>query len=151
MKKVSMGIALCLAAAAAGAQIPRMQAPSDTDLLAAYCSRFFINRSSGMARDIEQLTEENRPMARETIERDDRLVNRIKGYLLPRLQFIEITGIETAMAQSNADFRAAQSESQQCTARCTYPPTQLTCARNCLAQNPFSRFDKCKDASFLPY
>jgi hypothetical protein len=134
--------------------VPRFQAPTETDLLAAYCSRFFRNRASGLETGLRALSEAALAEGRESIERDHRLADRVNGYLLPRIQFLETTGLQSAVAQSDADFRAASQSIEQCTARCRYLPSpSIACSRNCLdqARAQFNTFDKCKDAAFLPY
>jgi hypothetical protein len=128
---------LCLAA-------QQEMPPNDVDLLASYCAGFLSARSDAM---------QTEPILQPLMERDNATRRRIAGYLLPRLPHLDPTGLLTASKQAESDFAEARGRIQQCIASCNGRPApqQSMCLQQCNQGGYFARFDRCRDAAFLPY
>jgi hypothetical protein len=130
---------------AGAAHAQTTEPPTPIDLQAAYCGAFFRARAESIEADPRAAG--LRPLA----ERDRAMQQRIAGYLLPRIRFIDPTGILTAQRQGQADYAQARAAMEQCLASCPDGPGVWMCSQACDREGHYARLDRCRDAAFLPY
>lgn len=108
--------ALCIQNAAF-AQTKSLLPPEPTDLLAAYCIGFLQILQRG-SKTVDNYLGEATPETLATIARlrgeNTEALQRLQGYLAPRLQFIDATGVAAAQSQATRDAQAASAAVQKC-------------------------------------
>lgn len=130
------------------------QLPNDVDLKAMYCLGAIKAFKSGwQAPDpntippgtIEQIMAARNKMLRDV----DEAAQKLRGYMLPRMQYLDGDSLVLANSQGVADFNRAKSSQQSCSASCGYADQCLT---QCWSTPLVTRVMAClNEPTFLPY
>lgn len=121
-----------------------LKLPTDIDLKAAYCLGTYkevlaADFSQSPDRSISQMNQK-----KAGINRD-----RIQAYLLPRLLYLDSTGIVVANSRGINDSRDATDAMGRCLSTCG---PQSECVIKCANDDPaMIRVKSCSDPSFLPF
>ncbi|MDE2343638.1 MAG: hypothetical protein KGL63_09675 [Betaproteobacteria bacterium] len=142
------------------------QAPSHTDLKAAFCLSVFNEEQSVMEQSMamlrstrpDLLTGQPGSMLQKT-ENDIRAkIDRLKAYLSPRLAYLDPRPMSQATDSGKTALQnvAKNPKLYQCVASCKGYAAQsselLQCIKNCGSQDESAtRLQQCQDLSFLPY
>jgi hypothetical protein len=140
--------------------------PTDTDLKAAYCvtaKQEFLGGLRQMAPKIDSAQPGDSSHVPASILKQRDLakaqLQHLQRYLLPRTQFVDVAGLQGAMAQSKQDSALINSaEVNSCTDPCAVMPRQTEqdvarfseCLKTC-APGTFTRLWSCNDLSWLPF
>lgn len=127
-----LAMTLCLAALGAHAQ---RQAPSPIETGAAYC----ISAIGDMSREFETQASLPAPRARQQALREtaalyDADVKRLRGFLVPRLKFLDGEAVLKAADSGQADVKSYLQTEQACKVRCE--STASTAPRSPAAPTP---------------
>jgi hypothetical protein len=78
-------------------------------------------------------------------------LDRLQGYLLPRLSSVDPDPLRAAAAHANADETDYSKFDNSCTQKCIreHAPT-LTCYKECMPGELASRIESCRNPSWLP-
>jgi hypothetical protein len=141
--------------------------PSQVDLRAAYCIIIVQDalREIAEIRDImrsaplpptHQAVGEQKLAA--TATQNETNLQRLQRYLLPRLPYLALAGIETAMASGVEDTARMHAQNKACLTRCRTegpprPAAELACTEQCNEkENPaLARTRICDDLRWLPF
>lgn len=134
--------------------LAQRQMPTDVDLKSAYCVGVL---QTGIARLGSYPPSKNPDIARVFQQARDDLVdalNRLKGYLVPRLNYLDVTGLAIATNRGKIDYEKSSVLVQACIDRC--PVTDLdqglSCMLSCKGNDPVNaRVDACNKPDFLPF
>jgi hypothetical protein len=141
-------LAICLLAGKLSAQ--QLQAPTNADLLSAYCLSVLDEKTKAL--EASKLPEHIRPMFQQAIQRTAASMQRIRGFLIPRLAYLDALGLVTAKEQGSMDVNALKESIRSCMTSCNPGPDQLTCFNSCDGDKEIAgRVNRCESASFLPY
>ena len=144
------------------------QAPTDTDLRAAYCARilqfdirlyqsvvgelqgnivkFGPVRDQGDAKlldDIKALLND----AQRTLRESRSGLDRINAYLMPKLSYLDPTALLAAAKRADVDL--ADSQDAPCSQACSKDPKCIE--RECVQQDIVARFKPCRAITWLPF
>jgi len=138
---------VAMAATSAGAQIANPM-PSDVDLKAAYCMATIRSQIADIS-GIAMLENDQRQAANNYLVDAKRSLERINMYLIPRMQFLEPSGLVLAAKSAEQDRGATTAFVGQCIANCG---ANSACYQSCMSQNAAGdRLASCKGATFLPF
>jgi hypothetical protein len=141
-------LAICLLAGKLSAQ--QLQAPTNADLLSAYCLSVLDEKTKAL--EASKLPEHMSPMFQRAIQRNEASMQRIRGFLVPRLAYLDVLGLVTAKQQGSMDVNALKESIRSCMTSCKPGPDQLTCFNACDGDKEIGRrVGQCESAAFLPY
>ena len=147
--------------AATWAQAQPLTLPTDTDLKTAYCLKIRQSQYDYLNSMIGGEPQESPAYAKvQKILREAYAdVNRIRSYLLPRMQSLDPTGLIAAARRAEADWAELSNVTEVCTSKCrgflqgALPSEKWSaCVDSC--RNDYSvvqRTDACKVVNWLPF
>jgi len=100
------------------------------------------------AERIAMLREANDQLARHKANRETTF-NRLRLYLVPKLQELEIGKIAAAHARGDADIRSADN-GVACLTACTQRDRPASCVDRCTDRDLQARMDACRSPNWLP-
>lgn len=134
-----------------GAAAYAQQLPNETDLKAAYCMGVIKKVLGDVGHvDIGSLsaTPEMKKNFSEGMNKLNGNLRRLQMYLVPRIPYLDMVGIEAARIRGDED----ESSGVQSIAICNKNCMDIDCAQRCIDKNEFApRIRICYDLSFLPY
>lgn len=93
-----------------------------------YCSTLYEHQIKLMRDELPQLNEEGRKLMETEISKRNASGRRVAGYLFPRITQVDLFSLMAAERQAHIDFSDAMK-----------------------GVDLYAKFDRCKDAAFLPY
>lgn len=126
--------------------------PSAVDLRASYCVGLLKNTVSLLksVRDDTYMPSDLKKSTLERLARAENNLSRLQGYLLPRLDFLDATGIISAINQFSVDNR----QYMDCAANCSKESSDelLKCYSACsVTIGTAAKYKQCDDLSWMPY
>jgi len=118
------------------------QLPNDADLQAAYCLGFWQSQNNVITSLYNALTPPQDPPFNLQLDR-------LQSYLIPRIQYLDILGIEAARYRGVQDYELVMGDTSNCINSCQQ---DMDCREECINNSKaLSRTTKCGDLNFLPY
>ena len=128
------------------------QLPNDVDLKAAYCIGVLQQILPGLKS--QQFPPETKDSLKnevaKAVEQLDSNLNRLQLYLLPRIGYLDLTGIVAAGVQSQDDYTRSLREGGDCLTEC-YNKADANCTYECSRSGASTKMRMCVNISFLPY
>ena len=126
--------------------------PSAVDLRASYCVGLLKNMVSVLQpfRNDTYIPSDLKKSTLEVLARTENNLSRLQGYLLPRLNFLDTTGLMSAANQFSVDNR----QHKECTDNCRQESSdeQVKCYSVCAVTSGMAAKNKqCNDLSWMPY
>lgn len=140
--------AYAVACAAFGmqARAQDIQAPTDTDLKAAYCT--------GVTQ--QEIVEMPQGMPESVTQGDQDRLQHLQAYVVPRMQFVDPLGLAAARKRGQRDAKViADPAMLACTQQCSTTQSNVDALRQCVltcdTQQRLPRIWACNDLSWLPF
>lgn len=152
MRCARMLLIAIMCCAAASVSAAEDQLPTAADLKASYCAPVYRTWIDYMANMLNiagpRAPAEFKSKVQAEIDRDNAGLRRIELYLMPRVPFLDVTGLSAAMKSAEADLAEARKVAEQC--KCDLE--DAACRESCLQPGESTgRLKSCRDLSFLPF
>lgn len=177
MRKMRFAFRMILAVSLASstAAYAQLQPPTDADLRTAYCievTQEAIKTLDDSIRHVEADIEraKNTPTAphgkelaaveqdlksglQKSLAESDSLLNRLQLYLLPRISYLDPTGLMGAQARARSDLQQLSTESAPCLKKCMagHRDNVEQCALACPVTDVQARVRTCLRPTWLPF
>jgi hypothetical protein len=143
------------------AQAQPLTLPTDADLKTAYCLKVTQSQYDYLNSKIggEPKNSPAYPSVQKMLSEKYADVNRLKSYLLPRLQSLEVNGLIAAVNRAEADLGELDKIAEVCTPKCQgflqgaiQAEKWNACVDNCRGNYlVVQRVDACKVVNWLPF
>ena len=156
MCKLSIVMVLMLVSNARARELP-----SQVDLKAAYCIPIVKDYVSSLTSNIKsispeaysQLPPELQELTAKTLSEGTANLRRLQLYLLPRIPYLDLFGLEAATKSGQEDVVRQAEQGKICGAKCQneFNFTDQPCFVQCIASSLTTRMGTCHDLSWLPF
>jgi hypothetical protein len=165
LKKAWRAIAVVgISATAATADAQQWSTPSDSELRSAYCisilqSEVALNEQMiEAATPNDSATPEVKASAKRAVDalragliETQSLLDRLRSYLLPRVQNLDALAMLAAMKRAEADLAEVRATTDRCTPRCLNTSDEHACWNSCTNQDLVGRVQSCRHPTWLPF
>jgi len=123
------------------------RSPTDIELKSEYCIEV-LKESYKVQKELTEKIPENN-LAKQSLQKTEQNLNRLRSYLLPRVEEIKLEGLILASERARKD----REDYSSCTPQCKDLETMGKCFEACSKKigDPLTRLRSCQDISFLPF
>jgi len=126
-----------------------MELPTPTDLKATYCLNILNYYKKVLSEKSANESPTSQQILKETVEIAETKLQRLEAYLLPRLPYLDVTGIIFAAGRAQSDIKSMKSHLIACSQQCGQ---DLNCILKCShGAESAQQMKSCQDLSFLPF
>jgi hypothetical protein len=162
MYKWSIAILLMLASSVVARELP-----SEADLRAAYCIPLvqdFLNslrsvnthaQSPALSPELQAMRDQSDAAFAEIVSEFDDNLRRLRLYLIPRIPYLDLRGLEAARKRGEEDAARFEQYQKTCRVKCEHLKRKSSwpgCLDKCHADNPLNpRIKPCSELNWLPF
>ena len=123
------------------------RAPTDIELKSEYCIAVLQESLKGQKELSGKIPESN--YSKQLLQKTEQNLNRLRSYLLPRVEEIKLEGLILASERARRDRENYSS----CSPQCKDLDTMGKCLEACSKRigDPLTRLRSCHDINFLPF
>lgn len=147
--KIRIQLLAFLTAALGGESASAQRPPTDMELGASYCIPI-VQGAIEAGRELVQ--RDSAPIFEQGLREREAALNRLQGYVLPRLRYLDLDAVTLALARGRTDVAERKRLLNACYIKCEGKADFLGCMTDCpMPHGLVERIDLCLKPDWLPF